>query len=603
MLLSLPAELLNQILEELEDEELYKLAWLCRTLNYAALDVLFQRHSPKLRDGTLALFRQPSYVVPALRGALSLVDRNLISVSISFGSPERLLPELKTLGEVIGSLKSLTNLYLNLSMAQYVQPRNRKSAWKGMDPIAFTAAFQNLVNVALEKGCRQVNVNNSWGLEHPQKNNRPFGALWDKPEKKKRNGVFTTTFVPMLRRSLGKLGLKSHKSKVKPDPPIAKVAADETMPEAKVVQQVYYPVAKDLSDINIGAEMFFEPTWIDWTLHICNTASLTRFQLYTFGFKTIKDWDYYLPKLHLTHLKDFIVCGDVSNLENLCIFLQRHSPLLEEVLLNLPAVTAASLSESTSNSGHLTGGSFAENQQVMELGFPKLDKVFLTPGFAQWFINWILATSSVQNGLPLPSLHHVSILAAVLPSTPTTLYHTDLTNALTVLAKLVTLVKSSPPSHVDSTTTSIERRQSQKKWFSDLFITCGAMRELVPWLKSCHPSDSQAGEAIRALTCVEHLTLSADEATANNDEFLNALPCFLGHFPGLKRLIIYQMKFDQVKRLREREYWKRVKTSCPLLERWQFKMGVELSIDKLITGNWTEQDIPPHARSALGMGV
>ncbi|TFK68133.1 hypothetical protein BDN72DRAFT_58818 [Pluteus cervinus] len=588
LLSSLPVELLVGIFNELEDKELCRLARLCRPLNHAALEVLFQRHSPTLHAGVLALYRHPPYVIPALCGALFLIDRVIHSLQLSFEDPERLVPELKMLTEIVGSLKSLGHISLTLSM-------DGKHAKDRIDPMAFTVAFQNLVNLAVEKGCRQL-----WGSGHLPKNAQPLeiGTPGDKP--KKQHPWVAATLLP-LRGSFSKLRLFG--SKAKTDAPASLVVDQVQGP-----MEVDLPTARDLYEISISSEMFFNPTWVDWTSHICNTAPLTCFTLDMVKFKATEDWDNYSSMLHLTQLKRLSVYGkDVPkvDLNILRLFLQRHSSTLEDLVLRVPTATHTELA-TTLDTRCFTGCPSAQNQQVTKFDFPKLSTLSLSPESAQWFINTLLTTSSSASNLPLPSLRNVSLLPPMALN-PFPGYHTGLTDALTALAKLATLVTSLAPSHGDSTA-SDGNRQSQMKWFPELVITCGPAQELVPWMKSHCPPDTEPTELgptpapspIIALTSVEHLSLHISyNVTLTNDEFLKTLPHFLRRFSGLKLLALTQMNFDQVKRLGKAGYWERVKKSCPKLEKCQFWSRVELDIVKLTTGIWTELDLPPHMRPIL----
>ena len=154
-LCDLPAELLLEIVQRLDNSALLNLSLTCHYVHSLALCTFFANnniHDP--RSGCLVAYNAPVETLPALRIALFI--QNFAQVDYYFNPGiERMLGEVHDLHALISRIPTIQFVALNFTS---VDIHFMSSEPQVLDPKVWKNKFQGLLDLILEKGCFQLSV-------------------------------------------------------------------------------------------------------------------------------------------------------------------------------------------------------------------------------------------------------------------------------------------------------------------------------------------------------------------------------------------------------------------------------------------------------------
>ena len=156
-LCDLPAEILLEIIQHLDNPALLSLGRTCRCVHTLALDTLFSNNN--IRDpksGWLTAYKTPVETLPALRIALFI--QKLDHLHYYFNSPfERMLEEVRDLRALISRMPTIETVKLHFSVVDG-HFGGAGGKFQTLDPEVWKNEFQGLLDVVLEKGCYELYV-------------------------------------------------------------------------------------------------------------------------------------------------------------------------------------------------------------------------------------------------------------------------------------------------------------------------------------------------------------------------------------------------------------------------------------------------------------
>jgi hypothetical protein len=153
----LPAELLLEIVQRLDNPALLSLGLTCRCVHSLALDTFFANnkiHDPK--SGCLIAYKTPVETLPALRNALSV--QRLDQLHYYFNPPvERMLGEVRDLRALISRMPTTGLVKLHFSVVDHHFGFARGEP-QVLNSEVWQKEFQGLLDLILEKGCYELYV-------------------------------------------------------------------------------------------------------------------------------------------------------------------------------------------------------------------------------------------------------------------------------------------------------------------------------------------------------------------------------------------------------------------------------------------------------------
>ena len=152
-LCDLPAELVLEIGQRLDNPSLLNLCLTCRYLHSLALDTFFANNNiPNPKSGCLVAYNTPVETLPAVRIALFIQTLDQVNYSFNPGI-ERMLREVHDLHALISRMPTIGYVGLNFMNLDnhflYRQPPI-------LNPEVWKKKLQGLLDLILEKGCSQL---------------------------------------------------------------------------------------------------------------------------------------------------------------------------------------------------------------------------------------------------------------------------------------------------------------------------------------------------------------------------------------------------------------------------------------------------------------
>ncbi|TFK61321.1 hypothetical protein BDN72DRAFT_466095 [Pluteus cervinus] len=342
-LISLPTELLLWIFEDLDSQTLYHLGVLSRRLNLVALPILVQRYCPSIQQRKLNLSEYNPTVYAAICASITITYLDRLYVTLQ-PAP---FAQLKMLSGIVESIESLHALSIRLTNLGFSPGQSKKEQEKSEE---LTVALKRFMNACAAKGCAHIYVHGTWGPDYLAGTALVLATSSTSPLQGKRIPSATLSPSEDLRG----------------------------LPSPTVPGMADYPIARHLASIDFDSPLFFQESWQDWTVHLCNTAPLTSLNVDSLAiglpFNEPNEWAGLLPKLYLTCLTTFKITGSASISQNLAIFLQRHSDTLEHLLVRLHGPEVPQPSSVRSLDG--VGGCF-EVHHLERFNFPRLSLLTL----------------------------------------------------------------------------------------------------------------------------------------------------------------------------------------------------------------------------------
>ncbi|TFK61318.1 hypothetical protein BDN72DRAFT_466059 [Pluteus cervinus] len=592
-IISLPNELLLWIFQDLDSQILFDLGISCRRLNSVALPSFIQRSSPGVLNGFLDIPVCHDHWFPrmysAIHSAFCLQHLSRLSVTLIRVLPEA-LKQLTALSDIARSKVSFRCLSLHITPV-LSSDLSGEELERGCQ--TFTLLLQKFLNCVVEKGCTEIRVVGTLGLNYSfaMENYRLSSQLKQ-----------VAPSSPTPRRS----------SRVRERAGYPSQGGDsENSTFVDTNPGITYPSPATLTSITLDGMALFDKTWQNWTLHLLNTAPLTYLTIDSSEstFEMDRNWDELLLNFHLPSLTFFSINGTIPSSKNLGLFLEGHSSALENLSIHIhkdPSQDRSPLD--------LYGDSSSIACLLAPFNFPRLSHLRLGAADADWFIQGVLNASPFEGPRPyLPNLRLVNLSISLYSSKH------SLIKAFDALSGLVSPVVQSnkTPDHGHGASTSQTGGEVQKDnpywtwgsswdseplWFPKLEVTLGkpySDSSLKDYLtQPSTPTSSPSPPS--ALVCIQTLSFESrdfDNNPLTDDDVVYALPPFLASFSRLKTLLIGGMKLSEVRTLSTREYWRRVKDLCPNLEKCIFESGIEMSMEELVRKDqegrclWTVEDV------------
>lgn len=307
-LVSLPDELLENIIDQLESESLVQLSLTCRRLHFLALPIVFARAD--IHDTTsFFLHDPPAHILHALRFALFV--QNVESLGVGFSTyDDRLLPSTRELGRLISRLPSMKRFYLSFSYSHLLSPTVPDSAWQ--------REVIRLLDLITNRSCTLLSVAGGFEI-------RPDpGADSASAIRVQSRSIVNSGFRRLLRRidrvvipfSLKRLGGRSR----------------------------HY----GLREFRALTIVLFQPPFLKWTISTLrnNSRTLTAVSFRTDGIPT-NTWQDILSNITLPYLSKFELTSSLGGFEptavpfnSLLSFLTRHPSIVNLELRTVARPTA-----------------------------------------------------------------------------------------------------------------------------------------------------------------------------------------------------------------------------------------------------------------------
>ncbi|TFK68140.1 hypothetical protein BDN72DRAFT_842144 [Pluteus cervinus] len=599
---SLPNELLIKILEYLDDDlDLYRQSSVCRSLHHSALGVLFRRYDleHKLARGSLSLTRQSPFILRCITSALFLNDFPKVSIQFDLDIT-KMLSELRMVKSIVSRSHRNEILVLKFSKMATMKWMASDHETPPRDFEEFTELLQGVVDAALERGCCYLMVESQSDSGYTHRPSTPStsgagigngivaGPSTLSQTQRQVEGTQSTQVPPvpkkrrftLFRQLRRTLSLKGKRKSVLEDSatPVSITNPSEEEPLSTRVQNSldsdspgsrvrrYSRAMQTKGTFNILAEVLLEPTWLDWTLPILNHSPITTLKIDTHHFSSSSSWNLSLPKIQMGHLESFELLGPKIDLNRVAIFLRQHATTLNKVILKFDSHSSES---------------FIPTSNVMDVDFPKITYLALTPCCTPWFFNGATETS-------LPKLWTFEIAS---PTGGHFFHQVD--ESLKAISSFATLAlaANSPSSPTDpiyppGIYEPEADSEPKRKWLGVLSIEFMSSLGIVSWLKTHTKDPSVSPLNLIKLPTISELSLFPTTLESADNELFEHMPKFLGIFPGLQRLGV-GVREEVAKQALELEkgYWMGVKKGCPLLEvvRFLSKSGAVGADEELVT--------------------
>ncbi|TFK67758.1 hypothetical protein BDN72DRAFT_879467 [Pluteus cervinus] len=574
----LPDELLSEILEDLDDLDLYHFIFTCRILHHYALNVLFQRHCffrgpPNCPGYALSIDTNPKppFLFSALYGALFVNGSQCFDIGFNCATFSRLLEGIRGLTALIGRSPGPYTIYLTFAGTAHLNLPPSSDAH-------LQAAVQSLVETILIKGCRSLSIRE--GTESWEASSLDQSEDGEE-EEPRRGGSMHRLLHPFINLFKATRSTKSEQIKLEEPTPWMKDDKEDSDPvdlpvrrrsDGKGWNYKFVPSATLREDLNnnlgfvlsLSGDMLFRPLWLNWTLNFLN-SNLSFLILYTDHIARDILYDI-LPNIYLPAIEIFMLYDKTISFDALGVFLRRHSSTLVDISLEIDRPDTSQLVGSSN-------GIFAKSA----FDFPKVEWLTLNPSCVEWFFKGILAFSlnatmrGIRSKLSGPGSH------THLPSTRSigfsnvharskqSNFFSQLDGTLPTLAKLSQSASRhatdrSSLSTTSSPTGSTEPQgQAGSRWFSVIALCTQNVDEQshIEWFES-HVSQG-ATSPLTALHTVSELVLVL---TTLSPRGLRALAKFLALFKGLKKATLTRQSTKVLKRL-DTDFWKMFKQDCP----------------------------------------
>jgi len=154
-LCDLPAELLLEILQHLDNPALLSLGLTCRCMQSPALCTFFANND--IRDpaaGWLVAYKTPVETLPALRGALFIQKIDQVHYYFNPGV-ERMIREVQDLRALISRMPAIGLVKLHFSVLDNHFVRGERQV---LNPKVWKKELQSLLDVILKKGCYELYI-------------------------------------------------------------------------------------------------------------------------------------------------------------------------------------------------------------------------------------------------------------------------------------------------------------------------------------------------------------------------------------------------------------------------------------------------------------
>ena len=155
-LLSLPPELLQEVMSHLDNPSLLQLASTCKHLHYQSLHAFFERNDIRApSDGWLVAYQTPPETLWAVRAALWVKHLKQVHFYFNFGI-DTLLGEVYDLYYLIKRLSSIELVKVHFSVVDSWILRNFVT--HDLNVNQWFRAFTGLLDMIIEKGCTELHV-------------------------------------------------------------------------------------------------------------------------------------------------------------------------------------------------------------------------------------------------------------------------------------------------------------------------------------------------------------------------------------------------------------------------------------------------------------
>ena len=161
-LLSLPTELIEMVVQEMEDDDVYSLSLLSRRLHFVALPIFISRQPGLLGFGNLQLSKTPLKLLRAARVALFI--QHFDHVTVNLMAMEPVLPMLKSLGRLFSRIEYVGSI--SLQSLNFGGTLDTKQVVKGLVPFmeglrekSCTTVLMSGITIPSErKGGRRIEI-------------------------------------------------------------------------------------------------------------------------------------------------------------------------------------------------------------------------------------------------------------------------------------------------------------------------------------------------------------------------------------------------------------------------------------------------------------
>ncbi|TFK68154.1 hypothetical protein BDN72DRAFT_59589 [Pluteus cervinus] len=595
---SLPHDVLVQILQRCDEKNAYRLAWTCRVLHVAALTVLFTKYTHGIEDGRLILYHYPSFILPALHGALFVQELRSISISIQPGDLRR---DLRILRDLLGRTRTgdrnLRYLTLNFGGRYYFKFND-----PGMAEYDFTTLLEDvrgLLDFAITKGCHWVDLQSEADIQKqyfptPAPTSRSTGLSFlslasgkaskptlkstldnDRPKSKgfwhKFQSLFGGRDKPTETGTCQDAPEDSSTADAIPDP------LEQPETTTAVTSQAEYPLISSYADMKLytmsfHSQLFFEEPLRDWTFNLIQTALLTVISIDQDAYYH-ETWLDVLPQLHFPHVQQltYNCCKQVLPFPSFTAFINRHAKHLSELTLRL--YTFPDNYSSPSNSA-----------QWAEIDFPALRRISCSPDTFNWII---FAAYAYCTGKPdyhaLPDLEFVYFrwFDAIEPET----YWTQVDQGILSLSALSK--HHIPKPKLGQSPEEVALDLASIGWLTELVIDCGNCEKFASWLTR-HVEKKQASP-FASFRCLETLEFCTSYGVYLEDKEMKLLLHLFALVPSLRDLALRTVKLENVKEYGVKyKYWHLLKKACPRLEDITLNYSVRLKMEDLLNNEWPE---------------